>query len=171
MDVVIGSPYQLGKWWYVSCVQHISSSSCFSPQHFICLYLISSYSVTPTLCMSFFTTSMNLLCCLPLLLLSGSSIFSIFCPIYPLSFHCTCPNHLNLNSLTWSSNCSAWAIQAVSVSLFNKGYLWCTSLLLHVFSDLQIIDPAALLRENKTFAKHDFKPEDESLSSVSTFSD
>lgn len=53
----------------------------------ICLHLTLSLTsfVTPTLYMSFFPTSMNLLWGLPLFLLAGSSIFNIFSPVYPLS--------------------------------------------------------------------------------------
>ncbi|XP_076734817.1 uncharacterized protein LOC143414406 isoform X1 [Maylandia zebra] len=51
------------------------------------------------LCKSFFTTSMNLLCGLPVFLLPGSSVFNILHPVYALSLLCTCPIHLSLASL------------------------------------------------------------------------
>ncbi|KAF7686644.1 hypothetical protein HF521_015037 [Silurus meridionalis] len=52
--------------------------------------------------MSSLTTSINLLLGLPLFLLPGVSILSILLLIYPVFLLCTCPNHLNLTSLTLS---------------------------------------------------------------------
>lgn len=49
---------------------------------------LASFCVTPTLLMSFFITSMNLLCVPSPFLLPGSSIFDILCPTYPLSQPC-----------------------------------------------------------------------------------
>ncbi|KAF7708794.1 hypothetical protein HF521_017851, partial [Silurus meridionalis] len=76
-----------------------------SPQRIIRLHTplsSTSSSFNPTTCMSFLTTSKNLLLVLPLFLLPGGSILSILLPIYPMSLLCTCPNHLNLTSLTLS---------------------------------------------------------------------
>lgn len=51
-------------------------------------YVLVSSSVTLTLCLSCFITSTNLLGWSSSFLLSGSSIFNIICPVYPLCFHC-----------------------------------------------------------------------------------
>ncbi|KAF7703122.1 hypothetical protein HF521_022129, partial [Silurus meridionalis] len=71
----------------------------------ICLHThlsSTSASFNPTTSMSSLTTSINLLLGLPLFLLPGGSILSILLLIYPMSLLCTCPNHLNLTSLTLS---------------------------------------------------------------------
>lgn len=66
--------------------------------------------VTPTLCMSFFTTSMNILCDPCLIFLPGSSAFSILCSnittLSPLHMSkCSLPCLCNLTSsfLHWSN--------------------------------------------------------------------
>lgn len=60
---------------YTTKMQQFFSSGCSHQD------LISSiHSVSPTLSMSFFTTIINFLCCLP-----GNSIFKILFPIYSLS--------------------------------------------------------------------------------------
>lgn len=58
-----------------------------------------SPSVGLTTCISSLTRSMNSFFGLPLYLLLGSSILSIFLPMYLLPLHCKCPNPLNLVSL------------------------------------------------------------------------
>lgn len=83
----------------------------------------TSASITPTLCMLSFTTTINIL---PFLLLPDSSIFITFCPIYPHSLLWTFPNHLSLDSL---SKCSTWAV------------LWCT----HFFCCLSWSQPEKTL--------------------------
>uniref|UniRef100_A0A3B4GXY1 Grass carp reovirus (GCRV)-induced gene 2p n=1 Tax=Pundamilia nyererei TaxID=303518 RepID=A0A3B4GXY1_9CICH len=68
----------------------------------ICLYLTispASSFVTPTLCMSFFTTFINFLYCLPLFLLHGSSLSTL---MYPQSLLSPCPKYLSLASPTLS---------------------------------------------------------------------
>uniref|UniRef100_A0A8C4N0J5 Uncharacterized protein n=1 Tax=Eptatretus burgeri TaxID=7764 RepID=A0A8C4N0J5_EPTBU len=57
--------------------------------------------------------SMNLFFGLPLLLLPGGSIFNILLPIYSVSLLCTCPNHLNLASLTLSPNHPTCAVPLI----------------------------------------------------------
>lgn len=47
-------------------------------------------------CMSFLTTSINLILGLPRILFPGSSILSILLPIYLISLVCTCLNYFNL---------------------------------------------------------------------------
>ena len=54
--------------------------------------------------MSSFTTSINLLVGLPCFLFPGNSIISVILPIYPLSFHRTCPYHTSLASRFISPN-------------------------------------------------------------------
>lgn len=56
--------------------------------------------------MSYFTTTMNLV----FSYLSGSSIFSIFCLVFPLFLLCQCLNLLNLHFLTLSPNYWTWAV-------------------------------------------------------------
>ncbi|KAF7706705.1 hypothetical protein HF521_019959, partial [Silurus meridionalis] len=76
-----------------------------SPQQIIRLHspLSSTFaSFKPTTCMSSLTIFINLLFGLPLSLLPGVSILSILLLIYHMSLLCTCPNHLNLASLTLS---------------------------------------------------------------------
>lgn len=63
------------------------------PQYIICFCPVPSF-----LCISSFTTSTKLIWVPPLLLLPGSSIFSILYLIYPPSLPCTCPKHLSLSS-------------------------------------------------------------------------
>lgn len=46
----------------------------------------------------------------PLFLPLGSSLFTILCLLYPLSFLCTRPNDLNLASAPLSPNHSTWGI-------------------------------------------------------------
>ncbi|KAF7688101.1 hypothetical protein HF521_014107, partial [Silurus meridionalis] len=68
----------------------------------------------PTTCMSSLTTSINLLLGLPLFLFPGGSILSILLPIHPMSLLCTCPNHLNLASLTLSPKRPTCAVPLIN---------------------------------------------------------
>lgn len=88
--------------------------------------LLSSHSISNILFCRF--------CGLSLVLLPGSSIFSILCPVYPLYFLCTCPNCLNLASLTLSLNHSTSAVPHFSsipvspnknLSIFNSASCLC----------------------------------------------
>lgn len=60
--------------------------------------------ITPALCRSSFTKSMNLIWDFPLFLLAGSFIFSILFPIYPLPLLCTCLTVSKLLSLSCVSD-------------------------------------------------------------------
>ena len=64
--------------------------------------LCISFFLTPTICTTSFTMTINLLFGLPIYLLPGTSFLSI---VLPVSLHCTCPKHLNLASLTLSPKC------------------------------------------------------------------
>ncbi|KAF7711836.1 hypothetical protein HF521_000847, partial [Silurus meridionalis] len=87
-----------------------------SPQRLICLHttLSSISALKPTTCMFSLTTSINLLFGLPIFPLPGGSILSILLRIYPMSFLCTCPNHLNLASLTLSLKCPTCAVPLIN---------------------------------------------------------
>ncbi|KAI5104455.1 sodium/calcium exchanger 1 isoform X3 [Silurus meridionalis] len=74
----------------------------------------TSASLTPTTCISSLTTSINLLLGLPLFLLPGGSILSILLLIYPMSLICTCPNRLNLASLTLSPKRPTCAVPLIN---------------------------------------------------------
>lgn len=84
--------------------------------------LLSSHSISNILFCRF--------CGLSLVLLPGSSIFSILCPVYPLYFLCTCP----LASLTLSLNHSTSAVPHFfsipvspnkNLSIFNSASCLC----------------------------------------------
>lgn len=75
--------------------------------------ILTSFSITSTLCMPSFTISMNLLWGLPLFLLVCSSIFGILCPVYRLSLLCTCSNCLSSAALIFSLVCSTWAVPLI----------------------------------------------------------
>lgn len=76
-------------------------------------YVLVSSSVTLTLCLSCFITSTNHLGWSSSFLLSGSSIFNIICSVYPLCFHCICPNHLRILSSPLSLNVSTSAVPLI----------------------------------------------------------
>ncbi|MBN3293175.1 UIF factor, partial [Polypterus senegalus] len=97
--------------------RRITAAINYSIQRYVCPSIVpqqiiffhtflssASCYITPITCMSSLTTSINLLLGLPLFLLPDSSIFNILFPIYPASLFCTCPNQLNLASLTLSPN-------------------------------------------------------------------
>lgn len=65
------------------------------------LTLSLAFCVTLTLLMSFFTSSMNLLCVPSPFLLPGSSIFDILCPTYPLSQPCLSIFGSKMINLSW----------------------------------------------------------------------
>ena len=65
---------------------------------------LTSVSLAPTSPISSFTTSKNLLFCLPLFLFPCNSISAIFLPTYSWSLLMTCPYHLSLLSLIFIPN-------------------------------------------------------------------
>ncbi|KAI5087280.1 gastrula zinc finger protein XlCGF28.1-like [Silurus meridionalis] len=71
----------------------------------------------------------------PLFLIPGGSIFSIYLPIYPISLLCTCPNHLNLTSLTLSPKCPKCAVPLIN-------YFLILSILVTPHANLKIFSSA-----------------------------
>lgn len=82
------------------------------PEWIVCLHLtlpLAFSSVTPTLCMSYLATSMNVVFCFSLILLPSSPVFNTLFPVYLISLLCTCANHLSLAGLS-SANGSTPAV-------------------------------------------------------------
>ncbi|KAI5628667.1 Fc receptor-like protein 5 [Silurus asotus] len=80
--------------------------SPYPPVLYICLF--------QTNYLSSLTTSKNLLLGPPLFLFPDGSILSILLPIYHMSLLCTCPNHLNLTSLTLSPKRPTCAVPIIN---------------------------------------------------------
>lgn len=85
-------------------------------------YPYSQHLLLRALC----TTPMNLLWGVPLFLLSYSSTFNIIYLVKLPSFICTCPNHLNLTSLTLSA-CLFLSLYSYFISLCGDFAFLCSS--------------------------------------------